>query len=283
MSKTNSNSGQGIGEALRSWFTVGVILLSLLVAILVYLFIMGSPAHFKDGAAMLAKHVPRDKWVPIEGDYLAMIYKGGFIVPLLMTVLLVLITFSIERGITLARAGGSGKLNVFVKKLQNNLAADQIEQAIKDCDIQRGSLANVMKAGLMRYRTLQKDSGLTKDQKILALQKEFEEATALELPMLSKNLVILSTIASISVLIGLMGTVLGMIRAFAALAQAGAPDALKLATGISEALINTAFGIGGSLLAIVMYNFYSTQIDSFTYKIDEAGFSLVQSFAAQAK
>ena len=127
------------------------------------------------------------------------------------------------------------------------------------------------------------DTSLIKDQKILALQKEFEEATALELPMLSRNLVILSTIASISVLIGLMGTVLGMIRAFAALAQAGAPDALALATGISEALINTAFGIGGSLLAIISYNFFSTQIDSFTYKIDEAGFSLVQSFAAATK
>ena len=74
-----------------------------------------------------------------------------------------------------------------------------------------------------------------------------------------------------------------MIKAFAALAQAGAPDALALATGISEALINTAFGIFGSLLAIVLYNFYSTQIDTFTYKIDEAGFSLVQSFASATK
>jgi biopolymer transport protein ExbB len=212
-----------------------------------------------------------------------MVYMGGIIVPLLMTVLLVLITFSIERGITLARAGGKGKINVFVKNLQNYLANDQIEEAVAACDKQKGSLANVMKAGLLRYRVLQKDVTLSKDQKILALQKEFEEATALELPMLSRNLVILSTIASISVLIGLLGTVLGMIRAFGALAQAGSPDALALANGISEALINTAFGITGSLLGILMYNFYSTQIDSFTFKIDEAGFSLVQSFAAQSK
>jgi biopolymer transport protein ExbB len=74
-----------------------------------------------------------------------------------------------------------------------------------------------------------------------------------------------------------------MIRAFGALAQAGAPDALALATGISEALINTAFGIAGSLIAIVLYNYFSTRIDSFTYKIDEAGFSLIQSFAAGTK
>jgi biopolymer transport protein ExbB len=80
-----------------------------------------------------------------------------------------------------------------------------------------------------------------------------------------------------------MGTVFGMIRAFAALAQAGAPDALALATGISEALINTAFGIGGSLLAIVFYNVFQTKIDKMTFKIDEAGFSLVNTFAARQK
>jgi len=283
MSKTNNKGGQSIGDALKSWFTVAVIVISFVIAYLVYKYIMGAPINFEGGYDLIKNKVPTDKWHPIPGNYLAMIYKGGWIVPLLMCILLVLITFSIERGITLARAGGKGRINVFVKDLQNYLANDQIEEAIVACDKQKGSLANVMKAGLLRYRVLQKDITLSKDQKILALQKEFEEATALELPLLSRNLVILSTIASISVLIGLMGTVLGMIRAFAALAQAGAPDALALATGISEALINTAFGIGGSTLAIIMYNFYSTQIDSFTFKIDEAGFSLVQSFAAQAK
>jgi biopolymer transport protein ExbB len=283
MSKTNNKGGQSIGDALKSWFTVAVIVISFVIAYLVYKYIMGAPINFEGGYDLIKNKVPSDKWHPIPGNYLAMIFKGGWIVPLLMCILLVLITFSIERGITLARAGGKGRINVFVKNLQNYLANDQIEEAIVACDKQKGSLANVMKAGLLRYRSLQKDITLSKDQKILALQKEFEEATALELPLLSRNLVILSTIASISVLIGLMGTVLGMIRAFAALAQAGAPDALALATGISEALINTAFGIGGSTLAIIMYNFYSTQIDSFTFKIDEAGFSLVQSFAAQAK
>ncbi|HZX63414.1 MAG TPA: MotA/TolQ/ExbB proton channel family protein [Bacteroidales bacterium] len=283
MSKTNNKGGQSIGDALKSWFTVAVIVISFVIAYLVYKYIMGAPINFEGGYDLIKNKVPTDKWHPIPGNYLAMIYKGGWIVPLLMCILLVLITFSIERGITLARAGGKGRINVFVKDLQDYLANDKIEEAIVACDKQKGSLANVMKAGLLRYRVLQKDITLSKDQKILALQKEFEEATALELPLLSRNLVILSTIASISVLIGLMGTVLGMIRAFAALAQAGAPDALALATGISEALINTAFGIGGSTLAIIMYNFYSTQIDSFTFKIDEAGFSLVQSFAAQAK
>ena len=84
-------------------------------------------------------------------------------------------------------------------------------------------------------------------------------------------------------LIGLIGTVLGMIRAFGALAQSGAPDALALATGISEALINTAFGISGSTIAIIMYNYFQSKIDGFTFRIDEAGFSLTQNFAASLK
>ena len=113
------------------------------------------------------------------------------------------------------------------------------------------------------------------------IQKEIEETTALELPMLEKNLVIISTIASIATLVGLIGTVLGMIKAFSALSAGGAPDAVGLANGISEALINTALGISGSAIAIIMYNFFTSKIDELTYSIDEAGFSIIQTFASQ--
>lgn len=273
MSK-KSNKGGSLGDALKSGFTLVAIAIAFIVGYLVYKYVMGNPVNFEGG---------NPAGSPLPGNYLGIIYKGGIIVPFLIGLNLILIIFALERAFTLTRAKGKGRINVFVKNLQNFLDADKIEDAVNACDKQKGSLANVMKAGLLRYRILQHDTTLVKDQKIVALQKEFEEATALELPMLSRNLVILSTIASIAVLTGLMGTVLGMIKAFAALAQAGAPDALALATGISEALINTAFGIFGSLFAIVLYNFFSTQIDSFTYKIDEAGFSLVQSFAAATK
>ncbi len=255
-------------------FNVVVMLLALVVSYFIWKNVMGNPVNFEGG---------NPEGHPLPGNYLAIIYKGGMIVPLLITCILVLLTFTIERAITLSRAKGKGRLNVFVKNIQNMIAADQIEESQEACDKQKGSLANVVKSGLKRYRELQDDMTLENDQKVIALQKEIEEATALELPMLSKNLIIISTLASISVLIGLIGTVLGMIRAFAALAQAGAPDALALATGISEALINTAFGITGSTLAIILYNYFSTTIDSLTFKIDEAGFSMVQSFSASLK
>lgn len=269
-----SKNGQSLKETLRSAFATGAILIALAIAFLIYFYVLGNPVNFEGGNP--AGH-------PIPGNYLAMVYKGGYIVPLLITLIIVLLTFTIERALTLRRAKGTGATNAFVANLQNLLNNNQIDQAIVACDKQKGSIGNVMRAGLIKYKELQVDTRLDKDQKLVSLQKEFEEATALELPMLSRNLVILSTIASISVLIGLIGTVLGMIRAFAALAQAGAPDALALATGISEALINTAFGITGSTLAIIFYNYFSTKIDGMTYKIDEAGFSLTQTFAAQAK
>ena len=120
-----------------------------------------------------------------------------------------------------------------------------------------------------------------KEAKVTAIKQELEEATSLELPMLSKNLVILSTCASLGVLVGLLGTVRGMISSFEAMATAGAPDATALSLGISEALINTFLGIMASAIAIIFFNFYSTRIDSLTYGIDEAGFSVAQTFASK--
>jgi biopolymer transport protein ExbB len=269
-----SKQGSSFKDALQNVFAVSAILIAFVVSYLLFVNVMGSPVNFEGG---------NPKGHALEGNYLGIIYKGGFIVPILMTCVLTLIIFIIERLITLSRAKGKGRLNSFVRKLQALLAEDKIEEAMEACDKQKGSLANVMKAGLLRYRDLQKDKELEKDQKILSIQKSFEEATALELPMLSKNMVIFSTLASVSVLIGLIGTVLGMIRAFAALAQSGAPDALALSQGISEALVNTAFGITGSTLSILAFNYFTSNIDAYTFKIDEAGFSLTQNFATSLK
>jgi len=269
-----SKQGSSFKESLQNVFAVSAILIAFVVAYILFTTVMGNPVNFEGG---------NNKGQALEGNFLGIIYRGGFIVPVLMTCVLVLIIFIIERIITLSRAKGKGRLNTFVRHLQDLLAQDKIEEALEACDKQRGSLANVMKAGLSRYRDLQNDKELEKDQKILSIQKSFEEATALELPMLSKNMVIFTTLASISVLIGLIGTVLGMIRAFAALAQSGAPDALALSQGISEALVNTAFGITGSTLSIIAFNYFSSTIDAYTFKIDEAGFSLTQNFAASLK
>ncbi|HRG28968.1 MAG TPA: MotA/TolQ/ExbB proton channel family protein, partial [Chitinophagales bacterium] len=105
----------------------------------------------------------------------------------------------------------------------------------------------------------------------------------LEMPALEKHLPILATIASIGTLIALLGTVLGMIRAFSALATEGTPDPTALSAGISEALVNTAIGIGTSAFAIIFYNIFTGMIDKLTYGIDEVGFTITQTFSATEK
>jgi biopolymer transport protein ExbB len=268
------NKGQALKETLQSWINIVIMVSCIIAGWAIYKFVMGNPVNFEGG---------NPEGHPLPGNFLAIIYKGGFIVPLLIAVNLVVVTFSVERLISLSRANGKGKLSTFIRSVQGLLTENKIEEARELCDQQKGSLANVVKSGLHRYRDLQGDATLPNDQKVVALQKDIEESTALELPNLSRNLVILSTIGSISVLIGLIGTVLGMIRAFAALASAGSPDALALATGISEALINTAFGITGSTISIILFNYFNSKVDAMSFKIDEAGFSIAQTFASTLK
>ena len=253
-----------------SLMSVLAIVISLIAGVLIYKYIFGDPGNFVDND-------PNGE--PLDGSLLATIYKGGFIVPILVAINLIIIIFSIERFVTLSQAKGKGRTDRFVSKIKELLASKNIESAKAECDKQKGSLANVVRAGLEKYNTMSNEKDMTKEQKVEGLKKELEEATSLELPMLSKNLVVLSTCASIATLIGLIGTVMGMIRSFAAMSQ-GAPDTAQLATGISEALINTFFGIAGSTIAIIMYNFFSTKIDAMTYSIDEASFTIVQDFAS---
>lgn len=246
--------------------------LCFVLSTLIFLYVFGDPAHFVDGDPT------KD---PLPGDYFGTIYKGGWVVPVLLGMFFVTIVFVLERAITLNSAGGSGKIDDFVKSVKSALDREDISAAIAACDKQKGSVANVVRSGLGKYEEMLKVSGMEKDEKVMAIQKEVEEATTLELPMLEKNLNILATLASTATLIGLFGTVLGMIRAFAALSTAGAPDSSALAMGISEALINTALGIGTSAIAIIFYNFFTSKIDGMTYRIDEAGYSLTQTFASK--
>ncbi len=214
----------------------------------------------------------------------AKMYEGGILVPVLIGLFFMVITFSIERFLTVSKASGTGSIDEFVRNVQFHLANKDLDKALAACDKQKGSVGNVMKAGLRKYKEMITNTELATDQKVLNIQKEVEEATALELPMLEKNLVFLSTIASVATLVGLLGTVLGMIKSFSALGDEGGGDAAReLSKGISEALFNTALGIGSSAVAIIMYNMFTTRIDGITYGIDESGFTLTQSFAANYK
>ena len=252
--------------------SAGLILIILFViAILIYMFVMGDGSHFEGGT---------NEGHPLPGDYFGIVYKGGVIVPVLMTCFLTALTFSIERLLTIGKAKGTGDVNAFVRAIQASLDKDDSDAAIAACNKQKGSVGNVTLSAVKKYKQLTGDKSLDKEQKLAALSKEVEEATSLELPMLEKNLTIIATLASVSTLIGLLGTVIGMIKAFSALGNSGgSTDSTALANGISEALVNTALGIGTSAICIIAYNLFTSKIDELTYSIDEIGLSVNQNYA----
>jgi biopolymer transport protein ExbB len=255
-------------------------LVCIIAGYIIWRFIIGSDGNF-------TKPDPNGGFWPEQvgpKTNIARMYLGGIIVPILIGSFLTVLTFCIERFLTISKATGNGNIAEFIRKVQYHLANKNIDAAIAECDRQKGSVGNVMKAGLRKYKEMITSTELDTEQKVLAIQKEVEEATSLELPMLEKNMVFLSTIASVATLMGLLGTVIGMIKSFSALGDAGGGEAAqKLSQGISEALYNTALGIGTSAVSIIMYNIFTTKIDGITYGIDESGFTLTQSFASLYK
>lgn len=268
MSKNTSNTG-----FLSKNFTFIVIALSILVGELIYFFVLGNPENFIDND-------PNNH--PKPGNILGIVYKGGFIVPFLIAQLIIVITVSIERLISISKAQGKG-LGAYINKLRNQIGAGQIDQAIVDAKKHKSSLANVMLAGLEKYKEVEADASLSGEDKVNLVQKDLAEATTLELPMLQRNLIVISTLVSVATLVGLIGTVSGMIKAFSALASSGTPDAAALSAGISEALICTMLGISTSVIAIIAYSYFSSVIESLTNKMEESGFTLVKSMAKKHK
>ena len=259
----NANESKG-----GSYFSAIVIVLCIVVGWLVWQFIMGNGSNFEGGT---------NEGHPLPGNYLAMVYKGGPIVPVLLGLLLMVVAFSIERYLVITKASGNGNLDMYMKQVQAHIAHGNIDDAIAACDKQQGSVANAIRAALVKYQDVKKE-GFSSEEAAEMIHKEIEEATSLEMPMLEKNMTILSTLVSLGTLAGLLGTVTGMIKAFAALATAGTPDQAMLANGISEALINTATGISTSALSIITYNLFTSKIDTLTYSIDEAGTAIVNQY-----
>ena len=252
-----------------------VIFLCFILALLIFWFVFGNPANFEGG---------NREGHPLNGNLLGTIFKGGIIVPFILTMLLSVITLSVERFIAIRKARGAGDLTKFVVGIKDKLEVDDIAGAKELCMKQKGAVASVVNSALDKYKQMDTTTeDLTKEQKILSIQKTIEEATALELPTMEQNLPVIATFTTLGTLIGLLGTVIGMIRSFASLAGSGGVDSVGLSTGISEALVNTAFGILTGALSVISYSYFTGKIDNISYAIDEIGFTIVNVFAAKHK
>lgn len=263
--KKKSSGFQGVKNAFF------IILVCFVLAVLFFKYILGAPEHFING----------DPTQPVkDGNLMGTVYKGGVVVPVIITLLFSVIALSIERFFALRTAFGKSSLGKFVINVKQAITAGDMAKAQQLCDKQQGSVANVVGASIAAYNEMENTPNLKRAQKVAKIQQAHEEATQLEMPTLQMNMPIVATIVTLGTLTALFGTVVGMIRSFAALASGGGGDSLQLSEGISEALVNTASGILTSWVAVVSYNYYSNKIDKLTYALDEVGYTIAKTYEA---
>ena len=263
--KKKSSGFQGVKNAFF------IILVCFVLAVLFFKYILGAPEHFVNG----------DPTQPVkDGNLMGTVYKGGVVVPVIITLLFSVIALSIERFFALRTAFGKSSLGKFVINVKQAITAGDMAKAQQLCDKQQGSVANVVGASIAAYKEMEATTNLKRAAKVSKIQQAHEEATQLEMPTLQMNMPIIATIVTLGTLTALFGTVVGMIRSFAALASGGGGDSLQLSEGISEALVNTASGILTSWVAVVSYNYYSNKIDKLTYALDEVGYTIAKTYEA---
>ena len=192
--------------------------------------------------------------------------QGGiFMYPLLFFSVLAA-TVAIERFIVFSKA--KINVNAFLTQIRKALLVNRnVKEAIKVCEQNKGPVASVMKAGLLRY-------GQPREE----IEKTIENAALYELDRLEKRLGVLGTTANVAPMLGFLGTVAGMIKSFATLAEQGLTNPAAVAVGISEALITTATGLIIAIPAQLVYNWYTTKITRFVRDIETASNMLIETF-----
>ncbi|HMS66410.1 MAG TPA: MotA/TolQ/ExbB proton channel family protein, partial [Ignavibacteria bacterium] len=158
----------------QSVFMTVVIVVALVVSAVIFYSVFGNAANFKTPE----KNVP--------ANIMGAIYLGGPIVVVLMALSIMVITFTIERQLSLSKAKGRGPIETFLKKVQSSLLDGNVDEAIAECDKQRGSIANILRQGLDKYQSLASDNKLEAGEKLQEVQSAIEEAMMLEVPLLER-------------------------------------------------------------------------------------------------
>ena len=255
---------QGFGGIKAAWI---ILVICCVLAYSFYYFVLGNPDNFVGG----------DR----EGhpaNLMGTVYKGGFVVGVILTLLLTVIVLGVERFFAIKSASGTMNLGKFTSQVKALIRDQKFTEARALCNKMQGSVANVVLASINAYEDVEKNETLKKAQKVAKIQQAHAEATQLEMPTLQMNLPMVATIVSLGTLTALFGTVLGMIGSFQALSAGGGADSMALSAGISEALVNTASGILTSWFATVIYNFFSNKIDKLTYALDEVGYTIAATY-----
>lgn len=158
----------------------------------------------------------------------------------------------------------------FLNNVLQNLKKNKLSEAMKICESVHSPIGHILKAGILKY-----DKGKT------AIQEAMEDASLYQIPKLEKNLTALATIAHVSPLLGLLGTVTGMVRCFQAIqlkATSFSPVSPgELAGGIWEALLTTAFGLIVAIPTFIFYNYLVSRVNNVILEMEKASTELVNS------
>lgn len=169
------------------------------------------------------------------------------------------LTFIIERLITFARAGVDPKK--FTEQVVARMKKGGVDSAIKYCKTHRSPIARIIEAVLEKSKHV-------KDKAVL--EEELTTVATEELAFLDRGLPFISAATTLAPMLGFLGTVTGMIRAFNAIALAGTVEPTLVAAGISEALITTEFGLIVAIPNALFHTYFSTRVNAYARSMEEA-------------
>jgi biopolymer transport protein ExbB len=191
-----------------------------------------------------------------------LINKGGFVMFPLIFCSIISIAIIIERAYSLRRRNIIS--NTFVIKLEDLIRKEMIAEAISFCKMNQSSISNILISGINRY-------GRNRE----IVKEVIEDAGKKEVGVLQQYLNLLGGIAAIAPLLGLLGTVTGMIKTFNVINLQGVGDPQSMAGGISEALITTATGLVIGIPALAMYKYFQGKADSLVLEMELCSFKMI--------
>ena len=217
-----------------------------------------------------------DHYVPLKmtkkDNIVTFFQKFGFVFWPLALCSITALTFIIERLFTFVRSRSRIGTEQFIASIADSLRKENIMEAVSTCEEAGGPLANVLKAGLLRYSQAQiEERDISKEE----IQEAIEEASLLEIPELERNLPVLGTVAVVSPLFGLLGTVTGMISAFTTIALEGTGDPQQLAGGISQALLTTAAGLTVAIPCLIFFQLFDSWVNRHMVEISQVSTEIV--------
>lgn len=199
------------------------------------------------------------------------ILDGGIImIPLmLLSVLVFAVIIDRMRAFKVAGKDSTPLRNSIIKHLE----AGNVDEAIRECEKFQGPVAAVLLVGLIKFRKLaRRNKSLTEIEE--NVNRTMNDYAPHVIEALEKRLNFLTMIAAVAPLLGMTGTVTGMITSFRSMASAGM-DASAVSGGISEALVTTAAGLIIAIPAVVAYNIFSKKIDRFVLNIEDSATELM--------